>query len=154
MPTTGGGHYSGSSWLKAASPVTTPATKAGEALIAYDLDPLFRSGKRLEGDLTYDRAQASRILFGATSVARMKPNDRQYLSHLVSAQTGIAQLKPITSRRGDCGRDARSQENAPKRIGFLLGTAAAWVASYLVDNNRDQTAPQRWNWSPRVERTR
>lgn len=65
--------------------------------IAYDLDRLFRSERREQGNFAYSRAEASRILLAATSRAGMKPDDRQYVSRLVASQTGIAQ--PDAQRR-------------------------------------------------------
>ena len=80
-------------------PATSPTANTGEALIAYDLDRLFRSEGRDQGNLAYSRAEASRILLAATSRAGMKPDDRDYLVRLVARQTGIAQ--PDAQRRVD-----------------------------------------------------
>jgi hypothetical protein len=75
---------------RTAPSVSTPASSTGETLIAYDLDRLFRSDHRTQGDLAYSRAEASRILLAGTSRAGMKPDDREYLVRLVANQTGIA----------------------------------------------------------------
>src|ERR1700730_4007699 len=69
---------------KSVAPATTPAANTGEALIAYDLDRLFRYERREQGNLAYSRAEASRILLAATSRAGMKPDDRDYLTRLVT----------------------------------------------------------------------
>ena len=106
----------------------TPTANTGEALIAYDLDRLFRSEGREQGNLQYSRAEASRILLAATSRAGMKPDDRDYLTRLVARQTGIAQ--PDANRRVE------------------EGIAAAWYAATLGGQHRDQAAPPlRWNLS-------
>ena len=134
---------------------TTPTANTGEALIAYDLDRLFRSERRDQGNLQYSRAEASRILLAATSRAGMKPDDRDYLTRLVASQTGIAQ--PDANHRVDEAIAASSL--AIKRVrqsavilGFsiavslLLGAAAAWYAAVLGAEHRDQAAPPpRWN---------
>jgi hypothetical protein len=139
-----------------ASP-TTPVANTGEALIAYDLDRLFRSERREQGNLAYSRAEASRILLAATSRAGMKPDDRQYLSRLVASQTGIAQ--PDADRRVEEAIAAATLAVKKARqsgviLGFsiavslLLGATAAWYAACLGGQHRDQTAPPlRWNLS-------
>ena len=136
-----------------ASP-TTPVANTGEALIAYDLDRLFRSERREQGNLAYSRAEASRILLAATSRAGMKPDDRQYLSRLVASHTGIAQ--PDAERRVEEAIAAATLAVKKARqsgviLGFsiavslLLGAAAAWYAACLGGQHRDQTAPPlRW----------
>ncbi|TMJ66015.1 MAG: hypothetical protein E6G91_20275, partial [Alphaproteobacteria bacterium] len=63
---------------------------AGENIIAYDLDRLFRSERRIEGDPSQARAEAARILLTASSHRGMQPEDRAYLVRLVSARTGLA----------------------------------------------------------------
>ena len=142
---------------KSVAPATTPAASTGEALIAYDLDRLFRSERREQGNIAYSRAEATRILLAATSRAGMKPDDRDYLTRLVASQTGIAQ--PEANRRVE--EAIASATLAVKRarqsgviLGFsiavslLLGAAAAWCAASLGGQHRDQTAPPlRWNLS-------
>jgi hypothetical protein len=142
---------------KAAPPATMPVASSGESLIAYDLDRLFRSDRRDQGDLPYSHAEASRILLTATGRAGMKPDDRGHLAHLVMGRTGIAQ--PEAERRVD---DAiagatlavkKVRQNAvivgfSIAVSLLLGAAVAWYASCLGGQHRDQAAPPlRWNWS-------
>jgi len=136
---------------------TTPTANTGEALIAYDLDRLFRSEGREQGNLAYSRAEASRILLAATSRTGMKPDDRDYLTRLVAKQTGIAQ--PDANRRVDEAIEAASLAVKRARqsaviLGFsiavslLAGAAAAWYAASLGGEHRDQAAPPlRWNLS-------
>ena len=142
---------------KALPAAATPAANTGEALIAYDLDRLFRSDRRDQGNLVYNRAEASRILLAATSRAGLKPDDKDYLSRLVASQTGIAQ--PDAMRRVDEAIAATSL--AVKRArqsavilafsiaaSLLLGAVVAWYASCLGGEHRDQTAPPlRWKLS-------
>src|SRR5690349_1760521 len=84
---------------KAVPLAATPSSNASEALIAYDLDRLFRSDRRPQGDLSYTRSEASRILLAATSREGMKADDRAYLVRFVANQTGIAQ--PEAEKRVD-----------------------------------------------------
>jgi hypothetical protein len=142
---------------KSVAPATTPAASTGEALIAYDLDRLFRSERREQGNLAYSRAEATRILLAANSRAGMKPDDRDYLTRLVASQTGIAQ--PEANRRVEEAIAAATLAVKRARqsgviLGFsiavslLLGAAAAWYAASLGGQHRDQTAPPlRWNLS-------
>jgi hypothetical protein len=140
---------------KAVPPATTQTPTAGEALIAYDLDRLFRSDRRDQGNLAYSRAEASRILLTATSREGMKPDDRTYLAHLVATQTGIAQAE--ADRRVDEAITAatlavkRARQSAvivgfSIAVSLLLGAAVAWYAACLGGQHRDQLAPPlRWN---------
>jgi hypothetical protein len=135
----------------------TPAATTGEALIAYDLDRLFRAERRPQGELSYARAEAGRILLHATGREGMPPDDRGYLARLVAAQTGIGQ--PDAERRADeavaaATRAVKKARQSGVIVGFsiavslLLGAAAAWYAACLGGQHRDQTArPLRWELS-------
>jgi hypothetical protein len=60
---------------------SAPTSVAGESIIAFDLDHLFRgSERRNDNDLTYDRSQAARILFTTSSHSGMDSSDRAYLA--------------------------------------------------------------------------
>jgi hypothetical protein len=78
----------------------TSASLAGENIIAYDLDRLFRSERRPQGvdaNISYPRSEAARILLTASSHRGMQAEDRAYLVRLVSATTGLA--PPDVERR-------------------------------------------------------
>jgi hypothetical protein len=140
-----------------AVPATTPAANAGEALFPYDLDRLFRSDKRDQGNLTYSRAEASRIILTATSRQGIKPEDKECLGRMVAGQTGVDQSE--AGRRVDDAINSATLATKRARqsaviLGFsiavslLLGAAAAWYAACLGGQQRDQTAPPlRWNLS-------
>jgi hypothetical protein len=144
---------------KAVPAAATPSANAGEALIAYDLDRLFRSDRRPQGDLSYTRAEANRILLAATSREGMKSDDRAYLVRLVATQTGIA--PPDAEKRVD--EAVAAAQTAIKKarrsaviLGFsiavslLLGAAAAWYAACLGGQHRDQAGPPlRWDLARR-----
>jgi hypothetical protein len=144
---------------KAVPAAATPSANAGEALIAYDLDRLFRSDRRPQGDLSYTRAEANRILLAATSREGMKPDDRAYLVRLVATQTGITQ--PDAEKRVDEALAAAQKAIKKARqsaviVGFsiavslLLGAAAAWYAACLGGQHRDQAGPPlRWDLARR-----
>jgi hypothetical protein len=128
-----------------------PSTSvAGENLIAYDLDRLFRAERRPNGDLEHSRAEAARILLTTSSHRGMQPEDRAYLVRLTAASTGLAQ--PDAERRVD-EVAARAKENISRArrsaviLAFtagaaaLLGAAASWFAACAGGRIRDGEAP-------------
>jgi hypothetical protein len=132
-------------------PASSPMATAREPLIAYELDRLFRAGQRpLEGDLTYTRAEAGRILLKATGRGGIAPEDRAYLVRLVAARTGISQ--PDAERRvDDAIAGATTAVHKARRsavilafataVALLVGAAAAWYASCVGGRHRDNVAP-------------
>jgi len=127
-----------------------PSTSvAGENMIAYDLDRLFR-GLRSDGNIEYTRAEAARILLTASSHRGMPPEDRGELIRLVTARTGLAQ--PEAERRVD-DVTARARENIARArksaviLAFsagaaaLIGLAAAWFAADEGGKHRDGRPP-------------
>jgi len=146
---------------KAAPPATSSATTAGEPLIAYELDRLFRGDRRaVEGDITYARAEVGRILLAATGRQGITPDDRAYLARLVAARTGLAQ--PDAERRVEEAITAASTAVQKARrsaviLGFataaslLAGAAAAWYAACAGGRHRDNVAPPlKWRWPQRA----
>ena len=123
------------------APATPNATTSvpGESLIAYELDRLFRgSERRTGGDLSYDRAEAARILLTTSSHSGMDPTDRAYLAKLVAADTGTA--APEAERRVDevatrAKQDISRARSSAVILAFmagaaaLLGALAAWAAA-------------------------
>ena len=151
----------------AATRLSTPASSAatsvaGENIIAYDLDRLFRGDRRPpEGDLAYHRAEAARILLTSSSHRGVAAEDRAYLARLVSARTGL--VPPEAERRVDTAIvQARDNISRARRstviLAFmagaaaLLGAAAAWFAAGAGGRHRDEAAPSlRWTvLGPRV----
>ena len=146
---------------KTAPPATSSATTAGEPLIAYELDRLFRGDRRaVEGDITYARAEAGRILLAATGRQGITTDDRAYLARLVAARTGLAQ--PDAERRVEEAITAASTAVQKARrsaviLGFataaslLAGAAAAWYAACAGGRHRDNVAPPlTWRWLQRA----
>ena len=133
------------------------ATTAGEPLIAYELDRLFRGDRRaIEGDITYARAEAGRILLTATGRQGVTPDDQAYLARLVATRTGIT--LPDAERRVNVAITAAATAVHKARrsaviLGFsaavalLAGAAAAWYAACAGGRHRDHVAPpNRWRW--------
>jgi hypothetical protein len=140
------------------------ASVAGENIIAYDLDRLFRSERRNTADLEYPRAEAARILLTTSSHRGMQPEDRAYLVRLTAANTGLA--PPDAERRVD-EVAARAKENISRArrsaviLAFtagaaaLLGAAAAWFAACAGGHVRDgEAAPHALlDWGRPLRRT-
>lgn len=133
---------------------------AGENIIAYDLDRLFRSDRRPQGtaeNLNYPRAEAARILLTASSHRGLQTDDRNYLVRLVAAVTGLS--PPDAERRTD-QVIAQAKDNISRArrtgviLGFmvgaaaLLGAAAAWYVAAAAGRFRDRReAPHPlWDW--------
>jgi hypothetical protein len=71
-----------------------PSTTAGEPIIAYELDRLFRTQQAppSAADMSYSRAEAARIALRAASRRHREEGaqDRAQLVRIVSARTGLA----------------------------------------------------------------
>jgi len=140
---------------KTVPPAAAPTANTGEALLAYDLDRLFRADRRPQGDISYSRAEANRILLAATGREGIKPDDRGYLARVVATHTGVAQ--PDAEKRVDEAVDAarlavKKARQSGVILGFslavslLLGAAAAWYAACLGGQHRDTAGPPlRWD---------
>jgi hypothetical protein len=130
-----------------AAPSAGPsASVAGENIIAYDLDRLFRSDRPPQGDMTYNRSEAARILLTASSHRGMLDDDRAYLLRLLTARTGLA--GPEAERRvADVIARAKDDMSRARKAGVilafmagaaaLLGAATAWYAACAGGRDRD-----------------
>ena len=138
------------------SSTSAPSASAGENLLAFDLDRLFRSDAPAEANIAYDRAQASRILLTANSHSGMTAPDHDYLVRLVSCRAGLS--------AADAGRRvdevvAASKDNVARArrsaviIAFmaaaaaLIGAAIAWSAAVAGGRHREGLgASHLWRW--------
>jgi hypothetical protein len=147
------------------APAGTAQSVAGENIIAYDLDRLFRAERRPQNvDLTYARSEAARILLTAAGHSGIAADDRVYLIRLTAATTGLA--PPEAEKRVDTViAQARDNIRKARRSGVilafmagaaaLLGGAVAWFAAGAGGRHRDGTsAPSLdWGWrGPRIVR--
>jgi hypothetical protein len=138
------------SLTRIATPTPNQAVSvAGENIIAYDLDRLFR-GDRTPGEITYSRAEASRILMTASGHSGVAPEDRTYLVRLIGARTGLSQPDAerrvdsvVTSARNNIGRARKSVAIFGFMAGAsaLLGLVAAWFAACAGGRHRDSGVP-------------
>ena len=144
--------------VAAATPNATSSVP-GESLIAFELDRLFRgSERRTGGDLTYDRAEAARILLTTSSHTGMDPTDRTYLARLIAADTGTS--APDAERRVDevaarVRQDISRARSSAVILAFMAGVAAllgaivAWAAAISAGRYRDgrEPIPYLLDWS-------
>jgi hypothetical protein len=127
------------------------ASVGGENIIAFDLDKLFRTDRRPDDvDMTYTRAEASRILLTAAGHSGLSADDRRYLVRLTARDTGLSAADAerrvdsvVASARNNIARARRSAVI----IGFMagaaavLGAAAAWFAACAGGRHRDGALP-------------
>ncbi len=153
--------------VAAPSASTASTSVAGENIIAYDLDRLFRSDRRSQaqqGNITYTRAEAARILLTASSHRGMQPDDRTYLVRLVTEVTGLSGADAekrvdtvIAQAKENISRARRSAVILGFMVGAaaLLGAIAAWYAACaggLIRDRRGEMHPL-WDWSRPFSRT-
>ena len=108
-----------------------------EPLLSYELDRLFRAGRRANNvDLGAERAEAGRILLTTSSYSGLSTDDRSYLIQQVGALTGLS--GPDAERRVDnvilsaktaIARSRRSTVILAFSVAtaILLGAVAAWA---------------------------
>jgi hypothetical protein len=140
-------------------PAGAATSVAGENIIAFDLDRLFRSDRRpADVDMNYARAEAARILLTASSHSGVASDDRGYLVRLVAARTGLAPPDAerrvetaIASARDNIARARRSTVILAFMAGVaaLLGAVAAWFAACAGGKHRDGEAAPSMNWTVR-----
>jgi hypothetical protein len=137
-----------------------PSTSvAGENIIAYDLDRLFRVERRPPAAvmLEQSRAEAARILLNGQGHRGIPAEDRAYLVQLVSAQTGLPppeadkRVAAVTAQAIDnLSRARRSAVLLAFMAGAaaLLGAVVAWYAACVGGRQRDSSvAAFYWNWA-------
>jgi len=129
-----------------------PATSvAGENIIAFDLDRLFRGGERRQQvDLERSRAEAARILLTVSGHQGMRADDRSELVRLVSSVTGLSQPdadRRVTEVSGQAKNNIDRARRSAVILAFmagaaaLLGAAAAWFAAIAAGAHRDGRSP-------------
>jgi len=135
-----------------------PATSvAGENTLAYELDQLFRSNRMpRDGDMTYTRAEAARILLTSSGHSGVSSQDRDYLVQLVSARAGVpldeadARVREIIPRAHDALKRVRE---SGVMIAFmtaaalLIGAVVAWLAAREGGREREAGGAPAWRWS-------
>jgi hypothetical protein len=133
------------------------ASVAGENIIAYDLDKLFRGDRRPAGDMALVRAEAGRILLTTASHDGMHADDRAYLVRLVGLTTGLAPAdadRRVMEVAGNAKADIDRARHSGVLLGFMTGAAAllgavmAWFAACAGARHRDgrEAVPSYLDW--------
>jgi hypothetical protein len=141
----------GTASSRLAAPAGNPATSvAGENLIAFDIDRLFRGPRPIQGDVNITRAEAARILLSASSHRGMLPEDRAHLVRLVAANTGLAPGE-ADRRVTEVSTAAKENIERARRTGAILafiaaaaaaaGAAVSWFAAESAGRHRDGLDP-------------
>jgi len=125
-----------------------------EPLLSYELDRLFRAGRRAPNvDLSAERAEAGRILLTTSSHSGLSADDRAYLIQQVAALTGLSAgdaEKRVDSVAGAAKTAiARSRRSSiilafSAATAILLGAVAAWAAAVAGGRHRDGAALPEW----------
>jgi hypothetical protein len=136
---------------------------AGENIIAAELDKLFQTTDELGSDVTYRRAEAARILLKSSSHNGVPAADRDYLTSMVAAFTGIS--RDEAANRTDYAIQTSADEIHRARsaaviqafmiaAALLIGAAVAWFASVEGGRDREEEKVPVWNWSYRSRNVR
>jgi hypothetical protein len=143
----------------ATSAPSAVSPSAGEAVLAAELDELFRSDRRVApGELAYRRSEASRILMKTSSERGVTADDRNHLIGVVSTQTGISD--DDAAARADTAIANASESIHRARVAavlqafmiaaaLLVGAAVAWFAAAEGGRDRERGSAPEWRWSLR-----
>jgi hypothetical protein len=147
-------------WIGAATINRTSSTRgpaqasAAEPLLSYELDRLFRAGRRAPNvDLSAERAEAGRILLTTSSHSGLSADDRTYLIQQVGALTGLAAAdaerrvdSAIANAKTAIARSRRSTIILAFSVAtaILLGAVAAWAAACAGGRHRDGAPLPEW----------
>ena len=125
-----------------------------EPLLSYELDRLFRAGRRSPNvDLSAERAEAGRILLTTSSHSGVTADDRAYLVQQVGALTGMSPAdserrvdNALTNAKTAIARTRRSSIIVAFSIAtaVLLGAVAAWAAACAGGRHRDGAPLPHW----------
>ena len=127
---------------------------AAEPLLSYELDRLFRAGRRSPNvDVSAERAEAGRILLTTSSHSGVTADDRTYLIQQVGALTGLSPAdserrvdNALTNAKTAIARTRRSSIIVAFSIAtaVLLGALAAWAAACAGGRHRDGAPLPDW----------
>jgi hypothetical protein len=132
-----------------AASTTTSAprdTAAAPAFLAFELDRLFRSERRVEPVSAEIRSEAGRIVMRSLGRTELPTEDRAQLVRLTSAATNLAPAdaeRRVTQALADARSAASQTRRSAIILGFCLaaglaaGAAAAWVTAGIGGKHRD-----------------
>ena len=137
---------------------TNMQSSAGETLLARELDDLFRSGRVID-DLTYRRAEASRILLTASSRNGVSNDDRRYLTTISTIVLGVpeTEAQARVDQAVGAARDALHRARVAAVIqaffvaaALLVGASIAWWAAAEGGKDRELGVFHWWDFRRRV----
>jgi len=127
---------------------------AAEPLLSYELDRLFRAGRRAPNvDLSAERAEAGRILLTTSSHSGVSTDDRAYLIQQVGALTGLSAgdaERRVDNALGNARTAIQRSRRSTIILAFsvataiLLGAVAAWAAACAGGRHRDGAELPDW----------
>jgi hypothetical protein len=132
---------------------------AGEpSFLTFEIDRLFRSENRPQTPSTELRAEAGRIIETGLGKKQIAADDRDYLVHLVSTQTGLSPADAdhrVTQIVTESRTAAEKARQSAVVLAFTLAAAlvaaaaAAWGSAVIGGRHRDEDfAPSmRFSWS-------
>jgi hypothetical protein len=127
-------------------PQAAGAGAAGSPVESYYIDALFRSTDANAGVTDHDRMEATRILERGVARGNIPESDRNYLTALVAARTGIAPAEAdlrvssvITEEKTalDATRKAAAEASLMLCFALLVGAFIACVAGALGGHHGD-----------------
>jgi hypothetical protein len=134
-------------------PAGASASVAGENLLAFEIDHLFRTLDQPSNAIAYRRAEAGRILLTTGSHKGMSSDDRLYLTDLVMAETRVpeaeaaARVSAAENRAHDAlsrARTAAVLEAFMSAAALLAGAVCAWFAACAGGHDRERNLVPRW----------
>jgi hypothetical protein len=139
---------------RAPSMRSSAQASTAEPLLSYELDRLFRAGRRAPNvDLSAERAEAGRILLTTSSHSSLSADDRTYLIQQVGALTGLAAADAerrvdnvVASAKTAIARSRRSTIILAFSVAtaILLGAVAAWAGAAAGGRHRDGAPLPEW----------
>jgi hypothetical protein len=135
----------------------TSQSVAGENVIAVELDELFRSDRDISNP-AYRRAEAARILLGASSRQGVPAGDRDYLAIITANSTGISLDAARTRVDQEVAASAEALHKARVAavlqaffiaVALFVGAAVAWFSACEGGRDRERGNYPIWNWSVR-----
>ena len=146
-----------SSFARNDATAARPENSRRPAFLAFELDRLFRSDQAVrQREDEAGRDEAGRIIMSGLGRREIAPEDRTYLSRLVTVRTGLAQ--PEADRRvSQILEESRRSTAQARRSGVIIGflttaalvvaAAAAWLAAIAGGRHRDgQGVPAVSSW--------
>jgi hypothetical protein len=135
------------------------ASTTGENIIATEIDEMLRTTRAAApaeaANISYRRAEVSRILMKANSNRGIGADDRDYLSQIVQDRTGLG-IDAASARVDRVIGDARQELHRARvaavlqafmiAAGLLIGAAVAWYAAVEGGRDRQRGTLPIWDW--------